>query len=271
MHIFFLSIFFLIFNGCASSNPSSQVPLSLVKTTESNSTKESCILKKPKISLEEELSQIGAKVGDPIFIRIFKEEKELELWVKTGFQYQLLKIYDICNFSGDLGPKLKEGDRQSPEGFYVVSKDRLNPYSRFYLSMNIGFPNRYDRDRGRTGSNIMIHGGCKSIGCFAMQNMMIDEIYRLSRASLLEGENYFYVSIFPFRMEEDKMDSYKDHKWYTFWQNLKEGYDIFERDHVPPIVRVKKKSYRFYSKVRYELKASLSTMDGENANGDHKN
>ena len=250
MRIIFLSLFSFLFYGCAFSH----APSAPLKTIENNTTKESCVVREIKISLEEALSAIGAKIGDPIFIRIFKEEKELELWVKTGLQYQILKTYKICSFSGDLGPKLKEGDRQSPEGFYVISRDRLNPYSRFYLSMNIGFPNRYDRDRGRTGSHIMIHGGCKSIGCFAMQDIRIDEIYQLSKASLIEGEKYFYVSIFPFRMSNEKMQSYKDHKWYSFWKNLKEGYDIFEKDKVPPLVRVKKKSYRFYSRVKYLTK-----------------
>ncbi len=246
MYFILLSIFSLLFHGCMFSI----TPSSSIKTTETNTTKELCIIKEPKISLEEELSHIGAKLGNPIFIRIFKEEKELELWVKTSLQYKLLKIYKICSLSGNLGPKLKEGDRQSPEGFYVISKDRFNPHSRFYLAMNIGFPNRYDRDMGRTGSHIMIHGGCKSIGCYAMQDVMIDEIYKLSKASLAKDEKYFYVSIFPFRMSSEKMDSYKDHRWYTFWQNLKEGYDIFEKDRVPPLVRVKKKAYCFYSKLK---------------------
>ncbi len=247
MYIVLFSLFSLLLSGCLFSN----TPSSLLKSTENNSTRGSCSVKESNLSLEDELFLLGAKFGDPIFIRIFKKEKELELWIKTDSKYQLLKIYNICRLSGDLGPKLREGDRQSPEGFYVISKDRLNPYSHYYLSMNIGFPNRYDRDKGRTGSNIMIHGGCQSIGCFAMQDLMIDEIYRLSKASLVAGEKYFYVSIFPFRMNNENMKAYEDHKWYTFWQNLKEGYDIFEKDRVPPIVRVKKKSYRFYRRVKY--------------------
>ncbi len=258
MNIIFLAFLSLFFYGCVFSNTPT---LFSKKTIEQNITKESSSLKKPEISLEEELSNIGAKIGDPIFIRIFKEEKELEVWIKTGLQYQILKIYKICNFSGGLGPKLREGDRQSPEGFYVVSKDRLNPYSKFYLSMNIGFPNRYDRDRGRTGSNIMIHGGCKSIGCFAMQDFVIDEIYRLSKASLFNGEKYFYVSIFPFRMDSDNMKKHKNNKWYSFWKNLKEGYDIFEKDRVPPLVRVKKKSYCFYQKISKKTPFSKTGMN----------
>ena len=242
MYVILFSLLSLLFHGCVSSS---------IKTIENNITKESCIVQKTKISLEEELSLIGAKMGNPIFIRIFKEEKELELWIKTTLQYKILKTYKICTLSGELGPKLKEGDRQSPEGFYVISKDRFNPHSHFYLAMNIGFPNRYDRDMGRTGSNIMIHGGCKSIGCYAMQDVIIDEIYKLAKASLVEDEKYFYVSIFPFRMSSEKMKLYKNHKWYTFWQNLKEGYDIFEKDRVPPLVRVKEKTYCFYSKLKF--------------------
>ena len=199
-------------------------------------------------SLAENIEAIGSRVGDPVFIRIFKKEAELEVWMmpEGERQYRLIQIYPICAFSGDLGPKLREGDRQSPEGFYYVTKRRLNPNSRFHLSFNLGYPNRYDRAHGRTGSFLMVHGDCVSIGCYAMTDSKIEEIYELVEQALVQGQKIVRVHAFPFRMTEANMRYYHGHKWYHFWENLKEGYDWFEEKRIPPDVQVEHKKYIFY-------------------------
>jgi len=200
---------------------------------------------KPQISLPEAIATLGGQIGDPVYLRIFKEEAELEVWMQHGERYHLIQTYPICAYSGDLGPKLQEGDRQSPEGFYYVTKSRLNPNSRFHLSFNLGYPNRYDRAHGRTGSFLMVHGDCVSIGCYAMTDEKIEEIYELVEQALTEGQKSVYVHVFPFRMTAANMQRHQGERWYTFWENLKEGYDRFEKYHEPSKVTVRQKKYRF--------------------------
>lgn len=202
-------------------------------------------------SFETELKQFNAQLGDPIFIRIFKESNELELWIKAEKKYTLFKTYEICSYSGELGPKQREGDKQSPEGFYFVQSNHLNPFSSFHLSFNIGYPNNYDRAYGRTGSALMVHGNCVSIGCFAMTDPKVEEIYTLAEAALKNGQPFFRVHIFPFRMTAENMARHKHSKWIKFWENLKEGYDHFEIDRVPPDTTVKHKKYVFDTDDRY--------------------
>ena len=198
------------------------------------------------VNLEERLALLSAKVGDPVFIRIFKEESLLEVWIRSGAEYKHLKDYFICAYSGTLGPKLQEGDRQAPEGFYKVKKHQLNPNSKFYLSFNLGFPNQYDRIHKCTGSFLMVHGNCVSEGCYAMTDEKIEEIYRLVEGALEKGQKYIQVHAFPFRMTDTAMALYSDSEWYDFWANLKEGYDYFESEKLPPDVRVEKKQYTIH-------------------------
>ncbi|MCP3866894.1 MAG: murein L,D-transpeptidase, partial [Gammaproteobacteria bacterium] len=153
--------------------------------------------------------------------------------------------YEICTFSGTLGPKLKQGDKQSPEGFYFVGPGRLNPWSRFHLSFNLGYPNRYDRFHGRTGSALMVHGRCVSIGCYAMTDLYINEIYALAVAAFKSGQPFFRVHVFPFKLESERLSEYEDSQWHAFWLNLKEGYDYFNRHKKPPNVEVSKGRYVF--------------------------
>ncbi len=195
--------------------------------------------------LEKALKNKGLKLGAPIFIRIFKEENELELWVKSESEYELFKAYEVCSFSGDLGPKTKQGDMQSPEGFYFIKPSRMNPWSTFHLSMNLGYPNRYDRLKGYTGDYLMIHGNCVSIGCYAMTDPGIEEIYTLAAKALLVGQPIFRVHIFPFRMSARNMTQHQDNEWYSFWENLKSGYDWFEEKLIPPNVEVRNGIYVF--------------------------
>lgn len=195
--------------------------------------------------LEESIAELGGQIGDPVFMRIFKKEAVLEMWMRHAGKYHLIQTYPICAYSGDLGPKLKEGDGQSPEGFYYVTKSRLNPNSRFHLSFNLGYPNKYDRTHGRTGSYLMVHGDCVSIGCYAMTDAKIEEIYELVEQALTQGQKYVRVHIFPFRMTEHMMQRYRENHWYVFWKNLKEGYDLFEKSKMPPNVKVRAKRYIF--------------------------
>ncbi len=196
-------------------------------------------------SLDARLAAKGFTLGDPLLIRIFKREFELEVWMRSGERYRLFETYPICRFSGDLGPKLKEGDRQSPEGFYTVSKTQLNPASRWHRSFNLGFPNVHDRAHGRTGSFLMVHGGCSSIGCYAMTDAVIDEIWRLVTASLAGKQRRFQVQAYPFRMTEANLAQRAENAWAPFWRDLKAGHDLFETTGLPPRVQVCNGRYTF--------------------------
>lgn len=200
---------------------------------------------KPK--LETQLRAHNLEWGSPLFIRIFKESNELEVWLQKGTTFSHFKTYPICYFSGKLGPKLQQGDGQSPEGFYFVTPSRMNPASTFHLSFNLGYPNHYERDLGRTGNYLMVHGDCVSIGCYAMTNAQIEEIYALASAALEKGQPYFRVHSFPFRMTAERMAKSIHSEWHGFWKNLKEGYDVFEKTLVPPDVRSSDQRYVFSS------------------------
>lgn len=191
------------------------------------------------------MQKMGLALGDPVFIRLFKSEKKLEVWVQDGVSYLLFKTYTICYHSGNLGPKIREGDRQSPEGFYTVSARQLNPNSDYHLSFNLGFPNEYDKSYHRTGSLLMVHGRCSSVGCFAMTDFRMDEIYTLVESAIIAGQQKIPVHIFPFEMTNANMMAFQDSQWIEFWENLKEGYDYFEGQHNPPQVTVQDQRYQF--------------------------
>ena len=198
-------------------------------------------------ALRERLVNKVLELGLEVFIRIFKKERRLEVWVDKDGRFELFSSYPICRFSGEPGPKLAEGDRQAPEGFYFVPREMLNPHSRHHLAFNLGFPNAYDRAHGRTGSFLMVHGGCSSIGCYAMTDKAIEEIYTLVEGALAEGQPYVRVHIFPFRMTGKNMRRHARSKWYPFWKNLEEGYRIFEKEKRPPSVEVEDGRYTFES------------------------
>lgn len=198
------------------------------------------------LSLKERLDALHLSVGAPIFIRIIKSESILEVWMKKEDQYVLLKSYEICAFSGGLGPKLKEGDKQSPEGFYTVKKSQLNPNSKYHLSFDLGYPNAYDKAHNCTGSYLMVHGACSSVGCYAMTDSKIEEIYMLVEQALQHGQKYVKVHIFPFLMTAKNISRYQNTRWYDFWTELKEGYDYFEAEKLPPQIKVKNGHYIIY-------------------------
>jgi len=190
------------------------------------------------------LGKKGMDVQAPIFIRIFKEESELEIWKQRddGHFYHF-KTYPICNWSGDLGPKVRYGDRQAPEGFYTITREQMNPDSKFHLAMNLGYPNAFDRSWKRNGDFLMIHGSCKSAGCYAMTDALIEEIYAIARESFLGGHDGFQVHAFPFRMTNENMTRFASHEAYHFWQVMKEGYDYFELTRKLPTVAVCSRRY----------------------------
>lgn len=198
-------------------------------------------------SIETALAEKNLKLGDEVFIRAFKEERVLELFIEsqsTG-RYELFRSYPIAAASGTLGPKLAEGDRQVPEGFYAIPPSAMNPNSRFHLAFNIGYPNALDRSLDRTGSAIMIHGDRVSTGCLAMTDELIEEIYTICTAAHSGGQAAFDVHIFPFRMTPQRMDMEKNSKWHAHWANLKEGYDHFEEKQRTPRVTAKGGRYHF--------------------------
>lgn len=194
--------------------------------------------------LRADLVQAGFRLGDPILIRIFKASSELEVWVRKGDTYALYKTYAICRWSGALGPKLKEGDGQAPEGFYTVSRAAMKPDSQYHLAFNLGFPNAYDRANGRTGSYLMVHGNCVSIGCYAMTDSGIEEIWLMADEALKGGQARFQVHAYPFRMSEDAMTRHAESEWIGFWRELKVGYDAFERRPVDLKISVVNRTYR---------------------------
>ncbi len=195
--------------------------------------------------LDQRLAALGVKLGAPVYIRIFKLESELELWVEKDGRFVKLATYPICLWSGRLGPKLREGDRQAPEGFYTVDAEQLNPNSVMYRSFSLGFPNVYDQAYGRTGSSLMVHGGCASIGCYAVTHPVVDEIWRVVTAALDQGQARFPVHAFPFRMTDRNVALHRGSKWEGFWSEIKTGYDLFERNHIPPAVSVCNGHYAF--------------------------
>jgi murein L,D-transpeptidase YafK len=197
-------------------------------------------------SLRTQFAAQGLVWGAPLFVRIFKASAQLEVWVKKQGRYTLFKSYPICTYGGQgLGPKIQQGDGMAPEGFYSVAPRQLNPYSQYHLAFNLGYPNAYDRAHGRTGSALMVHGNCVSIGCYAMTDALIEEIYTLAHSAFSHGQAAIAVHIFPFRMDARSLEAEKENPHYAFWKNLQQGYALFEAARVPPQVTVDNLRYRF--------------------------
>jgi murein L,D-transpeptidase YafK len=196
--------------------------------------------------LVDQMTAMGSSPAEPMMIRVFKETSELEVWKRTsGGQYALLKTYPICKWSGALGPKIQEGDHQSPEGFYDVTPSLMNPKSNYFLSFNVGFPNKFDQAWGRTGSYLMIHGDCKSVGCYAMTDDGIKELYAMVRESFRGGNRSVQLQLLPFRMTEPNLARHASSPHAPFWRNLKEGTDEFDATRQLPVVDVCEKRYVF--------------------------
>jgi len=207
------------------------------------------------VQLQNDLDQTGVKLSEvTIFLRGFKLEKELQLWIKhkDSATYNLFKTYDFCVLSGGLGPKTAQGDMQVPEGHYYI--DRFNAWSTFHLSLGINYPNQADKrlnGNGNLGGDIFIHGDCVSIGCIPITNTNIEELYILAVEARNNGQRRIPVHIFPFKMNEpnmaDAMLMIRDDKLRSFWKNLKLGFQWFENNKAVPKVSVSSAGEYVYS------------------------
>ncbi len=207
----------------------------------------------------------GIKFGAPMYVRIYKKNSELEVWLQNQWgSYSKFKTYHVCRWSGVLGPKTFEGDKQAPEGFYIVTPQQMNPKSEYHLAFNIGYPNVYDRAYGYTGKHLMVHGGCESAGCYAITDKAVQELYAIAREAFVGGQRKFPVHAFPFKMTEQNMLAHSGHRWFNFWLNLKKGHDMFERTGHPPTVGVKDGRYVFFTSpahVPQEFRVAAASAD----------
>lgn len=198
----------------------------------------------PNMSLREQVQARGFAWGSPMFIRIFKKENVLEVWMRDNDgKFRLFRDYPICVYSGDLGPKIRIGDKQSPEGVYHVDRKALRPHSRYHRGLELNFPNTFDRAHGRTGKYLMIHGDCVSTGCYAMGDKPMEEIYNLTESALKHGQTKIAVHAFPFRLTREQLANHRFHPQHDFWVMLAPIYQAFETLRVPPEVKVSEKSY----------------------------
>lgn len=199
-------------------------------------------LRKPEQPIGETLKR--QLLGTPVYIQVFKEERQLELYGKIGTQFYLFKRYPICNFSGGLGPKMRAGDFKSPEGFYRVGLKQLKRNSRYYRAINLGFPNQYDREHGYSGDYLMIHGSCVSVGCYAMTDSGMDDIYTYVDAALRNGQPEVNISIYPFRPTPENLARHRNSVHIAFWHELQPGYDWFQRYKQPPEMMISGGQYQ---------------------------
>jgi murein L,D-transpeptidase YafK len=205
------------------------------------------------------MGEKGMSKHSPILIRSYKKEAEFEIWKVAGDgKYALLKTYPICRWSGQLGPKVREGDRQAPEGFYAITPALMNPNSSFYLSFDTGFPNAYDRAHGYSGSFLMVHGACSSRGCFSMTDEQIAEIYAIGREAFAGGQRSFQFQSFPFRMTPENMAKHRNDPHIAFWRMLKDGSDHFETTRLEPKVGVCGRRYVFNADANGSLDPSAA-------------
>ncbi len=203
------------------------------------------------------MDKIGTSASAPVLIRTYKQEAEFEIWkAKSDGQYALLKTYPMCRWSGQLGPKLREGDHQVPEGFYTIAPGQMNPNSHYYLSFNVGYPNAYDRAYGRSGGDIMVHGICSSAGCYSMTDAQIAEIYAIAREAFNGGQHAIQMQSFPFRMTAENLAKHRLDPNIAFWREIKNGADHFEVTKTEPEVLVCGKHYVFGAHSDHDVDAS---------------
>ena len=203
----------------------------------------------------------GTTAASPIVLRAYKKESEIELWKRNAAgRYVPIKTYPICRWSGQLGPKTKTGDRQTPEGFYTVAKSQMNPNSRYYLSFDIGYPNTYDRAHGSTGSAVMVHGVCSSMGCFAMTDAVAGELFAIAREAFAGGQGAFQFQSFPFRMTAANLARHRTDPNMPFWRQLKEGSDRFEATGEEPAISVAGGRYVFAPSADPAKEAAFASL-----------
>ncbi|GJE50898.1 hypothetical protein GOFOIKOB_3952 [Methylobacterium tardum] len=205
------------------------------------------------------MAQKGVTAASPVLFRAYKKESEIEVWKKGPSGYVFIKTFPICRWSGQLGPKRKSGDRQTPEGFYTVPQRQMNPNSHYYLSFDVGYPNAYDRAHGGTGSAVMVHGICSSMGCFAMTNGTVGEIYAIARDALNGGQAAFQFQSYPFRMTAENMARHRTDPNIAFWRELKAGSDRFEASREELQVSVVAGRYAFAPSRDPVIEAAVTT------------
>ncbi len=204
-----------------------------------------------------EMNKLDTTPSAPTIIRTYKKEAELEIWkMRSNGEYALLKTYPMCRWSGQLGPKKREGDMQVPEGFYTIAPGQMNPTSHYYLSFNVGYPNAYDRAYGRTGGNVMVHGVCSSAGCFSMTDEQVADIYAIARESFAGGQREIQLQSYPFHMTAENLAKFRLDSNIAFWKDLKNGSDHFEVTKAEPSVTVCGKRYLFDATPKGEVSAS---------------
>lgn len=196
-------------------------------------------------SLETALAAQGLSLGSPVFLQITKAPGELTAYVReTEGVFREFRTWPVCAASGVAGPKMREGDGQAPEGFYSVRPAQMNPASSFHLSFNLGYPNAFDRANGRTGSFLMVHGSCVSVGCFAMTDEGIEEIWTLMQAAFEGGQEKVDVHIFPFPMTDANLAANAASEHAAFWQGLKPAWDKFAESRKVPAISVRGGAYQ---------------------------
>jgi murein L,D-transpeptidase YafK len=198
--------------------------------------------------VKEKLTKAGVDTSHfEIFIRIFKQEAKLEVWAKSKniTQFKLVETYAICQSSGVLGPKRKQGDGQVPEGFYQVGS--FNPQSEFYLALGVSYPNKSDKIKGNQtdpGGDIMIHGNCVTIGCMPITDDKIKEVYVMAVEARNNGQEVIPIHIFPTKLDAQGMAHLKsittDAGKIAFWNNIQQGYTYFETNKIVPAISVDK-------------------------------
>lgn len=241
--LFLASLALMGMKGCSSVPTAST---NKVRTTDNNVPERAEIaIKRNRNKIKALFNRRGASFEQPIFMRAFKEEGVIEVWgvSRKGGRYRRVKNYPICAYSGTLGQKQKEGDLQTPEGFYKVKPGYMNPHSAFHLSFDIGFPNAYDKAQGWTGSDLMVHGDCISRGCYAMTDDNMEELYTIATLNFEAGHDNFDFHAFPFRMTAANLRRHGKNRWMTFWLELRNGYSAFEASKKPPLIQGKTDGY----------------------------
>jgi murein L,D-transpeptidase YafK len=216
-------------------------------------TKESPTLELPETAPQAVLtSSVAAafaekhlRFGAPVFLRVYKQSSEVELWVQQGPRYALFKTYSICRWSGGLGPKMVQGDRQAPEGLYHITAPDLVVNRRWHRAMRLNYPNAFDVVNGRTGYGIYIHGKCRSVGCFAINDDNVEEVYEIVRAALSNGQVRIPVLSLPFRFSSINSLVNEPFVFGEFWRELRRADFLFNRDRLPPSASLCDGNYYF--------------------------
>ncbi|MES2447973.1 MAG: L,D-transpeptidase family protein [Bacteroidota bacterium] len=239
-YLYLLNLFFMVNSAFAQSDfKQNQLKFERVSNAFSEKGK----------FLQKELNKDGFTSNYELFIAAYKAEGKVEIWLKANGQnqFKLFKTYDFCAHSGKLGPKVIEGDLQTPEGFYKINV--FNPMSKFHLSLGINYPNAVDKARTgktrKTGGEIYIHGDCVTVGCIPLTDDKIKEVYILGVEARNYGQNHIPVYIFPFKMTAKNMEKYGTEypQHLKFWQNLQHGYAYFEKYKTLPTITQVKGSY----------------------------